>query len=691
MIDFDISSHFDKYSGHNFYNQIPYSKLKEDVLKIRDTFFEEQLNIPVALKLQNPYWCFVCILACLASNNKAILLSSIETENSIKLLKEQIFFNQIIEDQNIKNCLNSKKDITNTELIISKDINSPLVFCFTSGSSATPKAVALSFKNFYYSALGFIEFINQKSNEISYLNLPHNHVGGLMVLWRSFLSGGSIVDKFELPLNYISLVPTQLQRMIGNIDELKKLQTIKCILVGGSILPKGLKKTCSEFNLKIFETYGMTETCSLITLNGDTLPYRKINIDSDQSIIVDGEILSTGYYQNNQFIPITPPLKTKDRGEIQSGKFKFIERSDLIFISGGENINPYQVEEVALTFPQIESACCTYIKDEKWGEMNVLLYQTVSDLKINEDELLNYLKLNLHPYHVPKYLFKAIIIEDKQTKINRNKIRELANVLFLKHIFSHEYISSTIQTDKTIIFLHGFTGDKDDFKKIGIPLIDKFNLLFIDLPGHGKTSLKQFNSLIDIFLKLSQFIKIFTDSPILYGYSMGGRIALEIALHYIKPKALILESAGLGLYDKYERSERLKNDQILASKIKSSDTDSFLDSWYKNPIFYHYNKTDTYNDDIRKKLNATTNEWHLAVEVFSPSHFPLLESNLSDLSNSNFPILYLCGEKDEKFLKNAELLKTINIDTFIVRNTGHNPHKTHPSEITQYLSSALKF
>jgi 2-succinyl-6-hydroxy-2,4-cyclohexadiene-1-carboxylate synthase len=234
-------------------------------------------------------------------------------------------------------------------------------------------------------------------------------------------------------------------------------------------------------------------------------------------------------------------------------------------------------------------------------------------------------------------------------------------------------------------------GDKFDHLEIALPLLKQFNLLFIDLPGHGKTSMTHFHSLEDIFSKLSQFFQIYTSKPILYGYSMGGRIALELSLHYIKPKALILESAGLGLIDKKECDERILKDQKMSLNITESNKENFLHTWYQNPIFHNYNQTDQFRKDINNKQNADHSGWAQAIEKYSPAFFPLLSSNLSELEKISFPLMYICGEKDQKYLAYANMLKSMNFKTLIINECGHNPHKTHPFEITTFTSKTLKF
>lgn len=675
-MNFDFNQHFKTYSTNLFFNELTYSDLLLDVCAFSNTLNDLEI---VGLKIKSPYLTMVGLISCFIKNKTAVLISPLETDSSIENLRSQVKFDVVIED-NYFNFQKSKSTFSFPS--IKQDV--PSVVVFSSGTTNAPKGVALSFNNIYFSALGFIEYFNQKENEVSLMNLPHNHVGGLMTLWRSFFSGGSIITDSKKNADFISLVPLQLKRWIKNDEQLSLLKACRVILIGGAPLSEALKEESLSHGLKLYETYGMSETTSLMTINGEVLPYRKLALDSDGSFLVDGLVKSLGYFQNQKYHPHNKgPLKTNDKGKLnQDGTFKFIERSDLIFISGGENINPLMVEEIAKQCPGIADAYLVPIQDEKWGDMGVMLYESKEE-SISPETLKNYLKASLHPHLVPKYFFETKINFEGSLKPKRSELKIIAKKLYLKTIFSFDFIEN--KNAPLIVFFHGFLGDKEDFKLIANKLESKFSYLFIDLPGHGQTKIENFYSLSDIMNKLSEFIKIFSDTPIFYGYSMGGRIALNLSLNYITPTFLILESAGLGLSSVEDQVERKKHDIELFTDI--NEASSFISHWYLNPIFAPYKSSEIFDLDCERKSKHSLTEWRDSQVYLSQGCFPLKIENLEKLEQSSLPHLYIYGEMDPKYAAAA-----INFKNSIeIKSAGHNPNKTHPSEIAAILTETLKY
>ncbi len=674
-MNFDFNQHFKNYSTHLFFNESTYGDLLLDVSAFSNTL--DHLDT-VGLKIKSPYLTMVGLLSCLIRNKTAVLISPLETEASTERLHSQIKFEAIIEDHHFKN-LKSQTDFT----FCSIDQDRASVVVFSSGTTNAPKGVALSFNNIYYSALGFIEYFKQRDNEVSLMNLPHNHVGGLMTLWRTFFSGGSLISESKKNADFISLVPLQLKRWMDNIEQLSLLKKCRVILIGGAPLTETLKTEAVKSGLNIFETYGMSETTSLMTINGEVLPYRKLALDTEGFFLVDGPVKSLGYFQNQKFYPHREgPFKTNDKGELTvSGTFKFKERSDLIFISGGENINPLIVEDAAKICPDINDAYLLPIQDEKWGEMGVMLYETKGKT-ISPETLENHLKKFLHPYLVPKYFFETKINFEGSLKPKRSELKNIAKELYLKTIFSFDFIEN--KNAPLMVFFHGFLGDKEDFKIIARKLGSKFSYLFIDLPGHGQTKIENFHSLSDIMTKLSDLIKFFDAEPYFYGYSMGGRIALNLSLNYINPKFLILESAGLGLSNSEEKIDRRKSDLNLFSD--TNDAQSFIKNWYCNPMFAPYKNSESFNQDCEKKSKHSLTEWRDSQIYLSQGCFPTMGENLEKFTKTTFPHLYIYGEDDSKYAANKSYFK----NTIEIKGAGHNPNKTHPSEIAELLTKTLK-
>jgi O-succinylbenzoic acid--CoA ligase len=692
MNHFDFNRHFQNYNQHKFYNEKTYADLLSDVTSFSSQFLTPLSSVDtVALKIQSPYLAFVAILACLKEKKLPILLSHLETASILLALREQIDFEMIIEDQQILKTLVSKNSETSFPLI---DIKKPALVVFSSGTTSTPKGVALSLSNLFYSAKGFAEYFSQTENESSLMNLPHHHVGGLMILWRAFFSGGSITTDLNSPIDFLSLVPLQLKRMMEDKTKLQLLKNIRVILVGGAPLSSALKEEAKGLGLNLYETYGMSETASLVMINGSPLAYREVELDELGFFKIKGKTLAVGYFQKNHFIPIPADwFKTSDIGSRDElGIFHFKQRNDLIFISGGENINPLLIEEVIRKNSFIKEAYLIALPDEKWGESGILLYETKTGDDLSNNEFQTFLKQELHPYHIPKFSFKTRLNLEGQLKAKRSELKKLAQELYLKNIFSFDFFE--VPDAPVIIFFHGFMGDKDDLKNISNSLGTQYSRLYIDLPGHGNTKIENFYSNSDLFKKLSDFINLFSSNPIFYGYSMGGRIALYLALHFLTPQFLILESAGLGLLNSDEQLLRQKNDLLQFFGVDQKDLPEFLNRWYQNPMFKIFREHPDYQSEIKKRSLHDLNEWRESQKFLSSGCFPLMSETLEKISLTSFPLLYIYGESDSKYQDFAQSLGLLEaarkVRISAIAGAGHNPHKTHVLEMTNILIKSLK-
>ncbi len=690
----DLKSHFNHFNSARFFDDKSYHDLSIDVhffSKLLECHYNEEKLI--ALKFESPYLNFVAHLACLLNNKIAVIISSKETLSALEILKNQVAYNYVIDDQHFKH---SNDPLSVFPLVNSSECSTIL---FTSGSSSYPKGVALSFSNIFYSAKGFSDFFKQTSFDCSYMNLPHHHIGGLMIMWRAFLTGGRITTSLADQIDFISLVPSQLRRWLREADKIQHLKKSKATLIGGACLPADLAEVAKINNISLFETYGMTETTSLVMINGTALPYRQIKIDRDGFILTKGEVLSLGYFQNKIFSPHSQNLidgwfKTSDKGFInQEGLLQFDHRADLIFISGGENINPLSIEETVKLHPKIKEAYLTSLEDEFWGEAGCLFFEINNNESLSTDDLKAFLKEKLHPHHVPKYFFETTFMQTFGVKIKRSELKIQAKEYYLKSIFSYNYYQ--IKNAPTLVLFHGFLGNKGDLEEITEKIKNRYSLLFLDLPGHGETRIKNFSSTPDLFKKLSEFISLFDKSPHLYGYSMGGRVALHLALNYLfSVQSLTLESAGLGLNSSEEKENRIINDLKIFDGYNQDTILNFIHNWYKNSIFDRYRSSHEFEEHCLKKSQHQLVEWRDSQNFLSQACLPLLTENRDKLRALHFPIHYFYGEEDLKYKKlareNLNSISKAHIEIFEIKKASHNPHKTHPTEIAETMSILLK-
>ncbi len=142
------------------------------------------------------------------------------------------------------------------------------------GALGSAKAVVHSLANHFYSALGANQLMPLNPGDRWLISLPLYHVGGLAIFFRTLLSGATMVvpsEKLTLAetltnkkISHLSLVPTQLQRLLQSSDGIDSLLQLKLILLGGSPIPETLLDQSEELGLNINTTYGSTEMASQV-------------------------------------------------------------------------------------------------------------------------------------------------------------------------------------------------------------------------------------------------------------------------------------------------------------------------------------------------------------------------------------------------------------------------------------------
>ena len=321
---------------------------------------------------------------------------------------------------------------TNAEKLKPISLKQDCTIIFTSGSSGNPKAALHSFGNHYYSAQGSNENIPFKPGDRWLLSLPLYHVGGLSILFRAIVGGGAIVIPDEnlsmveninkSDITHISLVATQLKQLLEDKDALKSLKNLKAILIGGSYISSDLIKESIENKLPIYTTYGSTEMASQITTtktnkkleklftSGRLLKHRELKIADDGEIFVKGETLFKGYIEKDSLImPFDTDgwYHTGDLGKIDNeGYLSISGRKDKMFISGGENIHPEEIEKLLLNMKEIENAVVIDIYNEKYGARPVAFIKTKNYKLVNKENIAEYLSEFLPKFKIPDVFYK---------------------------------------------------------------------------------------------------------------------------------------------------------------------------------------------------------------------------------------------------------------------------------------------
>lgn len=287
----------------------------------------------------------------------------------------------------------------------------------TSGSTGAPKTAILSLDNLIANASGAIPALDLRPNDRWRLSLPLYHVGGIGIILRCILARATIVLDDDPSITHLSYVPTHLYRATPIYPKLR------CLLLGGAPIHQVPKQ------LPIFTTYGLTEMGSMVTLNGEVLPNRELQLASDGEILVKGPCLFQQYLGQ---APHTDWFATKDLGKFENGKLLITGRKDWMFISGGENIQPEEIEKELLTLPNVLEAVVIAKDDPEFGKRPIAVIKAQNMFTL--EQMQHALMDRLPKYKIPIDLYFADEIPKKDNfKINRFIISQYINNQLLKN------------------------------------------------------------------------------------------------------------------------------------------------------------------------------------------------------------------------------------------------------------------
>jgi len=228
----------------------------------------------------------------------------------------------------------------------------------------------------------------------------------------------------------------------------------------------------------------------------------------------------------------------------------------------------------------------------------------------------------------------------------------------------------------TVLFLHGFMGSSADWRGVIAALGDHAFCIAPDLPGHGASlGLTPESYTIEGTARAVIHIldRLEVERPVVAGYSMGGRLALYLALRFPERCAgLFLESASPGLVSKEERASRRAADEEKAKRLESGDFDGFLRDWYRNPLFAPLARDEgLLRQTIEARRRNDPVELARSLRGIGAGSQPSLWGELEGLA---VPALALAGGLDEKYAAISSRMASISprIEPVVIPGVGHN-------------------
>ena len=325
----------------------------------------------------------------------------------------------------------------------------PATIVFTSGSTDIPKPALHTFGNHYYNALGSNANIMLRPGDRWLHSLPFYHVGGISILFRCLLAGATIAlpghgtpigkSIADLGATHVSMVSTQLLRLLREDTELAGL---KAVLMGGGPVAASLVDEALSRGLPIHASYGLTEMASQVTTTppgaslealrtaGRVLPEREVSISEEGEILVRGETLFAGYVEGGKLdLPLDADgwFHTGDLGELDENEYlRVLGRRDNLFISGGEIIQPEEIEEVLCRLDGIDEVVVVPVLDPEFGHRPVAFVRTEGD---EPGDLAPKLREFLPGFKIPTAFHPWPVDAQRGIKPDRNALCERAQQL----------------------------------------------------------------------------------------------------------------------------------------------------------------------------------------------------------------------------------------------------------------------
>ncbi|MCP9312998.1 o-succinylbenzoate--CoA ligase [Liquorilactobacillus satsumensis] len=306
---------------------------------------------------------------------------------------------------------------------------------YTSGTTGAPHGVMQSYRNHFYSAVGSAFNLGLQAHDLWLCAVPLFHISGLSIVMRSLIYGMGVllVRHFEpvqitkllctAPVTLMSVVPQMLVQLLAVFPVEGYQQDFRGFLLGGAPISHATLALCQERKLPVVQSYGMTETCSqIVALNFADAP-DKIGSVGKPLFPVQLRITGKGTGEVQVKAPnvvkgyLNAPddfkkkltrdgwFRTGDLGVLDAAGFLFIKgRIDEMFISGGENIYPNEIEAVYAQFPAIQEIAVIGVADQRWGAVPCAFY--VADTQIKQEQLRSYGRQKLAHYKVPRYFIR---------------------------------------------------------------------------------------------------------------------------------------------------------------------------------------------------------------------------------------------------------------------------------------------
>jgi fatty-acyl-CoA synthase len=336
---------------------------------------------------------------------------------------------------------------------------------YTSGTTGRPKGAQVTYGNFFYNAVGMGQAIDLSSQDINLNVLPTFHAGGLglyagpifhtggtLIVMRAFDPGEllSLIEKWGVSV--LLLVPS-IYLVLSQFPDFDQydLSSVRSWASGGSSLPPSLVQDYAERGIIIQQGFGMTETGPTVFIIDRENAVRKagsvgkpvlhtdvcimdrqgnvLGPDQVGELCIRGGNVTTGYWNRPQATAealVDGWLHSGDAAKYdQEGFYYIVDRWKDMFISGGENVYPAEVENVVYHHPAVAEVAVIGVPHPKWQEVGKALVVVKEGYTLTEAEVIAFCQGKLARYKIPKSVaFLDSLPRTAAGKVLKRELRE---------------------------------------------------------------------------------------------------------------------------------------------------------------------------------------------------------------------------------------------------------------------------
>lgn len=362
------------------------------------------------------------------------------------------------------------------------DGDEPAFLLFTSGTTGRPKGAVLTHANILWNAFNLLLNTDLTAEDSTLVAAPLFHVAALdQQVMTSLIRGSHFVlePKWDVDIVFDAIERHKLTWLFGvttMFADLSRsprwattdLSSLRFVNSGGAPIPVPLINDYQDRGIRFCQGYGLTETSPGATFlsaddaldkpgsAGRPVPFTEVGIvdaagnpcdpDVHGEIVIRGPNVMRGYWNNpsatDEVFSSGRWFHTGDIGYIDSDGFLFIvDRLKDMFISGGENVYPAEVESTLFSHPSVIEAAVVAEPDDRWGEVGHAFIVTTTGTDPTSDELREFLLPKLAKYKVPRHF----TVVDSLPRTGSGKVHKTA--LRRTTLTDHRYETQTNKED----------------------------------------------------------------------------------------------------------------------------------------------------------------------------------------------------------------------------------------------------